>query len=179
MPIKPPLPTWHLPRRYGSIRTALLCLLLLPPLTAMAQGFVSGQVVSIDRGKGEFVLLVTPGAEQRGRNLPPGDKVPAGQQPASRDNEQDKTPGRTITVTTDADPKKLPTCLLPGGMARAWGAFAPGSTTRFMADTIRGTGPWGQDRSGVRSRLHRCQGSGQGYRNGGGKQGGNRKGRLP
>lgn len=144
-----------------TLLVAILWGVLFFPLPATAQEFIVGQVVSVDQEAGEVVLLLAPQPDPADRDDRTTDRASLG---PTRPRAE-----RRITVTmAESAPGGLPGCIQPGRVIRAWGRFAKElGADRFVAETVRGGGPGqGDDRSGVRSRLHRCRESGPDCRRG-------------
>jgi hypothetical protein len=126
-------------RRYIFI---LILLSFFRPLGASAEEVLMGTVVSVDPGKGMFVLR------------------PLGNDDAAED----------IIVTLSAKCPNLE--IVPGATLRVWGELDAGSDGRFLATDIARGDPRGpfSDRTGVRKRLMRgrsqAPGGGHGPRGG-------------
>lgn len=115
---------------------ALILFLCSWPSTALAQEILLGTVISIDRDKGIFVLRL--------------------------DNSKGEAPP-LVTIHSGVSDNEafLPDCVEVGGSVRVWGQYDGESTGSFRANVVRGPGLGQYDRSGVRSRLNRGQGSHQ------------------
>jgi hypothetical protein len=134
-----------------SVIFFLSALFIFPgPSRLFASDYILGQVVSVDRQKGEFVLRVKqPVALEKDKNSS-----------ENRDDdmvqEQDKSTLITVQLSdTDGRQPFLPGAVRPGEFVRIWGSFIDTERHEFQAVDVRGTRNWSTDRSGVRSRLER------------------------
>ena len=140
------------------LAAALVWGVILNASPVRSQEFLAGQVVAVDRERGEFVLQVseTPGEEEEGTAADRDGRGLGATEPLP-----EKGAMVTVSMVSDAARQDLPGCLQPGKRVRVWGRYVEGQEASFVAEAVRGGGPMrGEDRSGVRSRLHRCRGEG-------------------